>query len=1108
MSKRKFIIKKLMHPKKKHLVSTYNNIHKILLIIFIIITLSITALFGILLIIFTTLPDIDNIQNLVAAQSSVIYDREGNILYTIHGEENRKNITLNQISSNAVNAVLAIEDDQFYQHSGIDLGAILKAICSEIYVCRKSRGGSTITQQYIKNAFLNSERKYSRKLREIMLALQLENRYSKDQILEMYLNRIPYGANIFGIETAAQTFFNKSAKDLSVAEGAILAAIPKAPTYFSPYGSYKYAKINLDTDEIIKMNIYSEQDLINHNPKFISKGLLGKSYIFGENENQRNIYIKGRTDFVLNRMQILGFISESEVQTALEEIKLKKFIPYHETIFAPHFVMYIREILEQKYGKEQIEKGGLKITTTLDSNLQTAAEKAIETYGDTNEKRFQATNASLLSINPNNGQILAMVGSRDYWNDEIDGKVNVALRPRLPGSSFKPIAYAAAFLQGYAPSTVLYDVKTKFGDDYEPENFDGEFRGPVSIRQALAHSINIPAVKATYLAGVSNVIDLARKMGIQLNQPSNWYGVSLGLGAGEARLIDITTAYSIFANGGYKTSPIAILKVEDKKGNILEEYQPLHTRELILDPQIAYLINNILSDIEARPEGYWREQLSIPGQINAAKTGTSNKKKKDINYPFDTWTVGYTRQIATGVWAGNNDGSHLSLKASGLDTAGRIWHDFMVVATKNLPREPFEQPDGIKWVNIAKQSGKLPSGHTPEEEIKTAVFSSFSVPREYDESYQLVEIDKVSEKLATEFTPQAAREMKAYYRHHSILSDKADWEDAVRQWAEENGQDEELPTEYDDIHTEETMDIKPQINIISPVTQSTVSAPYIGVWVDIKSPAGISKVDYFWDNKIIDTVAHPPYKGQLKISRRGTQKGSTHTIKAVVYDELYRSNQSSVIVKIGDDNIPPIANFVYPADNTTLIANSSMTAQVKAYDPNGDILKVEFYFDDKLQDTIKTPPYLWQFTVPDILGDHNIKAIAYDHAKNAKETKINIKIIQAEPLTYKGNSRILKPRKNATLDEGEHTIIKIYLDPEAQKNMKELTVFAKKTGIRSFEIAKAQGSSNNNTTNRIGAQTYTFIWDSPPSGRYELSLKIIMQDGKIWFSEKIPVVVR
>ncbi|MBI5421656.1 penicillin-binding protein, partial [Candidatus Peregrinibacteria bacterium] len=453
-------------------------------------SLILIAILFVLLVVYPTLPDVRDLKGIAAAQSSTIFDREGNPLYVIHGEENRKNVELKNISPSAISASLAIEDDGFYKHGGVDFGAILMAVCHEVRLCPTARGGSTITQQFIKNAYLSSERTYSRKLKEILLALKLESSYTKDEILGMYLNRIPYGSSIYGIERAAETFFGKSSKDLTLAEGAILASIPKAPSYYSPYGANRYATINLSGDDILKSGIKTEQELVDVNPDFISKGLLGKTYTFGEGESQRSIYVKGRVDFVLGRMRELGYINDEQVKSALVEANSKEFKPFREEIVAPHFVMYVRQFLEEKYGKDTVEKGGLKITTTIDPKLQAAAEKAVADHEKLNLDKYKASNASLVSMDPDTGQILAMVGSKDYWNEEIDGKVNIALRSRLPGSSFKPIVYAAAFLQGYAPSTVLYDVEMAFSGWYKPENYDGENRGPVTIRQALAWSLN------------------------------------------------------------------------------------------------------------------------------------------------------------------------------------------------------------------------------------------------------------------------------------------------------------------------------------------------------------------------------------------------------------------------------------------------------------------------------------------------------------------------------------------------------------------------------------------------------------------------------------------
>jgi len=833
---------------------------------------------------------------------------------------------------------------------------------------------------------------------------------------------------------------------------------------------------------------------------FISKGLLGKTYTYGEEEEARDIYVKGRVDFVLERMKDLEFITEEEYDLALVESNNIEFLPFREDITAPHFVMYVRQILEEKYGKEALEKGGLRVTTTLDLEMQEAADEAVEARAEHNLVNFGAGNAALVSVNTDTGEIMAMVGSSDFWNDEIDGKVNVTLRPRLPGSSFKPIVYASAFLNGYAPSTVVYDVRTKFGAWYEPENFDGQFRGPVSMREALGASLNIPAVKSGHLAGIPNVLDLARKMGIGLNQPEDWYGLSLALGAGEARPLDMALAYSIFANGGYKVEPVAILKVEDRSGNILEEYEAPDKKNLVLDPQVAYLINNILSDQSARPDEYWRNQLTIPGHPNGAKTGTSNKKKNDINYPFDTWTIGYTRRLATAVWGGNADGEQLSLKASGLDVASHIWRNYMIEATKDMPSEAFERPEGIRWVKVAKRSGKLPSEHTPEDEVISGIFASFSVPGEYDSSYQFFELDKVSGKLATEFTPDEAIEEKAFYTHHSILPDNVQWESAVRKWAKDNDQDEEPPTEYDDIHTADNIGTKPQITISSPKSKSKVSPPSLDVWVDITSPAGVEKVDYYFDDDLVDTATSPPFNGTIPL-KKSLRNKSTHTIKAIVFDELYRSNQSSISVKIGEDDIAPSVSFVYPADGAKLTVDTSLAVQINAKDPNGAIDKVKFYLDNTLQKEDETAPFNWQFTVPEDDGSYELKAVAYDYAGNKDTDSISIKAIKDEG-NLDGISRLLLPRNNDSFDEAEAILVKAYISDADRRSIAEIIFLSKKSGQLPNELATIV------TTEEDSASTYSIIWDSPPAGTYELYLKLVLDDGKLRFSKKVPVVVR
>lgn len=629
----------------------------------------------------TIIPDINDLSlgNIVAAQSTIIYDREGNILYTIHGEENRKEIPLSEIPKQVIDATIAIEDDQFFEHVGLDFPATIKAVSCYVFYkatfqgIESCRGGSTITQQLIKNTFLSSEKTAIRKVKEFILSLQAERTFSKNEILAMYLNTIPYGNNAYGIEMASRIYFDKPASQLSLVEAAILASLPQAPSRYNPYSN-------------------------------------GKDVLMGSFDEEGN-YIPGRKDVVLSRMKELGYITESEQKQALAEAAQIKFKRYRENIKHPHLVLYVKELLENKFGKEAVETGGLHVYTTIDPKLQEKAEQIIAERLPTYPEKYGATNASLLSVDLETGHILSMVGSADYFNEEIDGNVNVVFRNRLPGSSFKPMVFAAGFMKGYSPATVFYDLETDFGNNYIPQNYDGTFNGPVSARTALARSLNIPAVKMAYLAGVDNVVALAKKMGLTDLIDADQYGTSIGLGTGEATLYQMVTAYSVLAKGGEKISFTPFLRIETSTGEIIESNEDVIPKgKLILDPQIAYSVTHVLSDKEARPAGW--NVLTIPDQINAAKTGTSNKRFKDGKgvgniKPLDNWTLGYTTQVVTGVWVGNNDASPLNYNAAGLTTAAPIWQEFMKAATANEELEPFPQPDGIKWAKVSRRSGLL-----------------------------------------------------------------------------------------------------------------------------------------------------------------------------------------------------------------------------------------------------------------------------------------------------------------------------------------------------------------------------------------------------------------
>lgn len=591
----------------------------------------------------TPVPDLDVLSTRKISESTKILDRTGNtVLHDLNPDVTRDIEPLSSISPNIINATIAIEDSDFYNHHGISLSGIARSILTDIRTGSLAQGGSTITQQVVKNTILTTKKSMIRKIHEVILAVKLEAKYTKDEILELYFNNSPYGGTLYGVEAAARAFFGKSAKDVTLAEAAYLAALPQSPTRYSPYGNNR--------DEL-----------------------------------------EERKDYVLERMQKLGMISETEKAAAQKEVVI--FAPQSaNSIIAPHFVFYIEQYLEEKYGPDAVTDG-MVVTTTLDVDLQRAAEAIVKPYALANKDRFNAENAALVAIDPKTGQILSMVGSRDYFDKEIDGNYNIALAKRQPGSSFKPFVYAAALEKGYTPQTAIFDLPTQFSTAcqpndidkgeypcYAPGNYDDKFRGPMTFMTALAQSINIPAVKVMYLAGIGNVIDLATRMGISTLGAAKEYGLSLALGAGEVKLLDLTSAYGVFAADGIRNPPTGILKVESASGKVLEEYTP--APEQVLDAGVARDISYMLSNNEARfPEYDAVNPFNIPGHDVAAKTGTTNEYR-------DAWTIGYTPYIAVGVWAGNNDNTPMVKEIAGYIVAP-MWRQFMDFAITHHAEEEF-----------------------------------------------------------------------------------------------------------------------------------------------------------------------------------------------------------------------------------------------------------------------------------------------------------------------------------------------------------------------------------------------------------------------------------
>ncbi len=685
-----------------------------ILAIFVVFVCTMILMFG------RDLPDVTNLKKIDFNETTRIYDREGNVLYSIFDSENRKYVTLQEISKQAVLSTIAIEDKNFYRHMGFDLLGMIRAQIKNLQDDKISQGASTITQQLAKNIFLSPKRTYERKIKEIILAIEIELLYSKDEIIEMYLNKIAYGSNSFGIEAASQTFFGKSANELDLVESSVLASLPKAPSYFSPYGQNKkelmgYCKIEtqktdppsvveiptseVTTDEVSTDNVYIEKE---DSQETIQKTLCTSPF--------DNNYVWGRKDFVLGRMMEDGYIAKEQMIEAWKSGLSLKFIDPKHKIESPHFVFFVKELLEAKYGKELVENGGLEVRTTLDPHVQAIAEESISRQVEYNLKTFNADNAGLITLDAKNGQVLAMVGSVDYWNGEIDGQVNVTTSPRQPGSAFKPLIYAAAIENaGIGSGSVLSDSKTVFNKDDVPRNSDNTYKGKMTVRSALAQSRNIPAIKAYYLAGEEEkVLDFMDRVGLtglrqfknEFNKDSNkrgWtfhFGWPMAIGSGEIKLLDLAGAYAALANKGTFSQINPILEVRNRDGEILERFKA--NQRPAINPQAAYIISNILSDSSSKPAGSWRNMMTVEGHTIAAKTGTSNKKIGNRIYPNNNVLIGYTPSMVSAVWVGNTDGKQMKGNAWGFADAGPIWKYFMTELLKDKPDEKFEEPEGIK----------------------------------------------------------------------------------------------------------------------------------------------------------------------------------------------------------------------------------------------------------------------------------------------------------------------------------------------------------------------------------------------------------------------------
>lgn len=776
-----------------------------------------------------------------AVESTTFFDRNGKELYQT-GEFRRTVVESKDISEASKQAAVAVEDKTFFQHHGFNFKGIFRAALRDIVNLSPGEGGSTITQQYVKNALLSPRKTLDRKIRELILSIEVEQIFNKDQILTAYLNEIPYGGNIYGIETASETYFGKHAKELNLSEAATLAAIPKSPTYYYPYGQHR-------------------DDLVD------------------------------RKNFVLDEMVEMNYITQVQADEAKTQ-KPKKgdygYIDRKENIAAPHYVLYVRDKLIEKYGEQLVTEGGLKVTTTLDLEKQVVAEKAVEDGAKRNAS-FKAGNASLVSIDPKTGQIIAMVGSKDYFDTENDGNVNVATANRQPGSSFKPIVYATAFKGKYSPASTLFDLETSFGN-YTPKNYNGRNNGPVSIRFALANSLNVPAVKMLDLVGIDNALETARDLGITTLKDRDRYGLALVLGGGEVKPIEMASAFGTFANEGIHADLNSVLKVEDKNGKVLEEYKDKKNQRRVLDPQVAYLTSHVLSDNGARSAIFGSNSpLYFPGRTVAAKTGTTDSFR-------DAWTVGFTPDLATAIWVGNNDNTPMKQGSDGSVIAAPIFHQFMASALKDVPNKEFNRPAGIQEVAVDKLSGKLPNEYSPQ--VIRDIFASWNVPTDRDDIHIKVKINKSNGKLATDNTPPNLVEERLFTNVHSERPNLPNWENPVRGWARSNGMDALPPTDKDDTYS--SPDDRPKVTITTPGAGDVITGENFSVYVNLNARYGVRQVDYLIDNNTLTTTSNAPYSATIQT--KGITPG-THQLTARVVDNNGGEDAQTIDLQINSSGL-------------------------------------------------------------------------------------------------------------------------------------------------------------------------------------------------------------
>jgi len=765
-------------------------------------------------------------------QSTMIYDRNGVLLYNVFGNQNRTLVTLDKVPADLRNATVAVEDKHFYQHRGFDIYGYLRAV-KELVIDHKLTGGSTLTQQLVKNALLSPERTVTRKIKEFILSVQIERRYGKDEILQMYLNEVPYGGTAWGVEAASNQYFGKHTWELNLVECAILAGLPQQPTAYSPFG--------LDS----------------------------KAYI-------------DRTKTVLRRMREDGHITKDQETKAVKALPEVKFASFGEGIKAPHFSIHVKNLLEEKYGPKLVQEGGLRVTTSLDLNLQNMAQKAV-TDQVAAEKYLTVSNGAAVIEDVKTGEILAWVGSKDYFAKDIPGQFDIVSQAiRQPGSALKPFNYLTGFEKGYAnPATMFIDQRTDFGGGYKPGNYDDREHGPLPVRIALGNSYNIPAVKMLAVNGVENVINTLKRFGVTtLNDPSQ-YGLSLTLGGGAIKLIELTNAYAILGNQGKVVSPQVILKVTDSNGKVIEELKPPKDQKQATDPEHAYLINNILSDPTAKYMGYgsyWAHLLNFRPDV-AVKTGTSEQK-------IDNWTFGYSPAYVVGTWVGNNDNSPMNpALSSGITGAAPIYRTIATNLWNGKKVESWNRPANVVDAKVDALTGMKPGKYSGA--LKTELFVKWQVPTQEDDMHQELRICTPSGLIANASCEAAGlattKQFLAMYDPYTKM-----FMPSFRYCS--GG----CPPTTTDTGTYTPTADKLSVVIVSPQDNAKVT-PDFTVSTKLAGPNSIVAFEFYLDNVLKKTINSPPSTASFTFNNVSL---GDHIIKVKAYDSAGDSISESINIKV------------------------------------------------------------------------------------------------------------------------------------------------------------------------------------------------------------------